>query len=116
MEKKRYNIPDSDITLEVSSDGKTVVVLDRYVTQKTSAGKKYRRFQKGRILSQTSNEAGYLQVKVSYRNNTIRYYVHRLVWLVFIGEIPEGYEIAHIDNDKSNCCIDNLHLVLDNKV
>lgn len=37
--------------------------------------------------------------------------VHRLVWLAFKGEIPQGYEIDHIDENKHNNRLDNLQLV-----
>lgn len=38
-------------------------------------------------------------------------YVHRLVWKLFNGEIPEGYEINHIDGNKSNNKLSNLELM-----
>lgn len=38
--------------------------------------------------------------------------VHRLIWMVANGcDIPEGYEIHHIDGNKDNNCISNLELV-----
>lgn len=54
----------------------------------------------------------------SYRNGYHRYSIgrkicsaHILVWQAFKGEIPEGYYIDHIDNDRSNNCLDNLRMV-----
>jgi Mor family transcriptional regulator len=38
-------------------------------------------------------------------------YVHRLVWETFVGEIPEGYEIDHIDNNPHNNNLSNLQLL-----
>ncbi len=32
------------------------------------------------------------------------------MWIAFNGEIPEGYEIDHDDNDKSNNALSNLNL------
>lgn len=46
-----------------------------------------------------------------YLNSTIRERMHRYVWKVCNGEIPEGYEIHHIDHDKSNNDISNLELL-----
>ena len=37
--------------------------------------------------------------------------VHKLVWETYNGEIPDGKEIDHIDNDKKNNKLDNLQLL-----
>ena len=37
--------------------------------------------------------------------------VHRLVYMTFIGEIPEGMQIDHIDGDASNNNLNNLRCV-----
>jgi len=39
------------------------------------------------------------------------YYVHRLVWQTYVGEIPSNLEIDHIDGNPHNCRLDNLKLV-----
>ena len=39
-----------------------------------------------------------------------KFYLHRLVWEAFNGEIPKGLEISHEDCDKSNCKLENLQL------
>lgn len=43
--------------------------------------------------------------------NKKQYYLHRLLWEAFIGEIPEGYEIDHIDGNPSNNVLQNLRIV-----
>lgn len=40
--------------------------------------------------------------------------VHKAIWECFKGEIPKGYEIDHIDNDKRNNNINNLQCVSPN--
>lgn len=48
-----------------------------------------------------------------YRNVRIdmKYYLeHRVIWIMHIGDIPEGYFIDHRDNIKDNNDIDNLRL------
>lgn len=34
--------------------------------------------------------------------------IHRLIWTYCVGDIPKGYEIHHIDKNKSNNSVDNL--------
>lgn len=38
-------------------------------------------------------------------------YVHRLVWLAFMGEVPHGLQIDHIDQNIHNNRLDNLQVV-----
>lgn len=40
----------------------------------------------------------------------IRVPIHRAIWIIENGEIPNGYNIDHIDRDKSNNHISNLRL------
>jgi len=37
--------------------------------------------------------------------------INRLVYMAFNGEIPEGYEVDHIDGDRFNNSIDNLQIL-----
>ena len=39
------------------------------------------------------------------------WYVHRLVYEMFVGPIPEGYVVDHIDNTHDNNRLDNLQLL-----
>lgn len=43
-----------------------------------------------------------------YLNSTIRKRLHRYVWEFYNGPIESGYDIHHIDGDKSNNDISNL--------
>lgn len=47
-------------------------------------------------------------VRKRYRGKL--WYVHRLVWTLANGEIPAGYEIDHIDGNRSNNELSNLRL------
>ena len=40
-----------------------------------------------------------------------RFYVHRLVWMAFYGEIPKGMEIDHISTDRGDNSLKNLRMV-----
>lgn len=46
-----------------------------------------------------------------YRNGTVMERLHRYVWCFYNGPIPKGYEVHHIDLDKSNNDISNLALL-----
>lgn len=53
------------------------------------------------------NNLGYLRVQFQKK----RYYVHRIIWEMFNGPIPIGYEIDHIDGNPANNQIENLRLL-----
>ena len=61
----------------------------------------------------TKSTNGYLIVKLycpkddSYK----RIYLHRLVYMAFNGDIPEGYEVEHRDSNRQNCALVNLRAV-----
>lgn len=50
---------------------------------------------------------GYLQIAVDKK----LYMAHRLAWIYVTGEDPSGYQIDHIDMNKSNNAFSNLRLV-----
>lgn len=52
------------------------------------------------------DECGYYRAK-----NDFTLYMHRVVWEFYNTKIPEGYEIHHIDFDRSNNAITNLQLL-----
>lgn len=59
------------------------------------------------ILSQRVINNGYVVV----RPDNTHWLLHRLMWTAFNGEIPNGYEIDHIDGNKLNNSLYNLELV-----
>lgn len=54
---------------------------------------------------------GYYQIGLRKQSNRKFYLVHRLVWETFNGQIPEGYEINHLDERPVNNALSNLSLV-----
>lgn len=63
------------------------------------------------ILKPSTNEKGYKQV-VLYENGKRRNHrVNRLVWEAFVGPIPPGMEINHINEDKSDNSLANLSIM-----
>ena len=53
------------------------------------------------------NKYGYLSAKI--KNKT--YYVHRLIWTLCNGDIPNGFDIDHINGCRSDNSMSNLRLV-----
>ena len=57
------------------------------------------------------NVHGYVQVSLRDRDGTRRKVaVHRLVWITFVGPIPNGKTIDHFDRNRSNNELSNLRL------
>ena len=63
----------------------------------------------GKLLKPGKLSNGYMHVSLS--NDEVKgkhVYVHHLVWLTFVGEIPEGLLICHKDTNRQNNALDNL--------
>ena len=57
------------------------------------------------------NAHGYLRIRISRNSIIRRIFIHRLVYLTFIGTIPAGMQIDHIDKDRTNNNVSNLRCV-----
>lgn len=55
----------------------------------------------------SENNKGYLYATIGGKP----FRVNRLVYITFVGEIPDGLEVNHIDEDKHNNRLDNLNLL-----
>lgn len=58
----------------------------------------------GRVLRGCRQKSGY----ITYQLNGSAVYGHRLVWEVFLGEIPSGLELDHINADRGDNRLSNL--------
>ena len=68
--------------------------------------------KRDRLLPQGFTERGYKQVDVCNDEGIKKHMrVHRLVYMAHVGVIPEGMQINHKDENKTNNCIDNLELM-----
>ena len=66
---------------------------------------------KEKTIKKALMKKGYLTVTLHDKNGQRkRFYVHRLVFEAFFGEIPAGYEIDHINGDRTDCTVQNLRL------
>ena len=76
-------------------------------------------YDDGRVWSKFSNrfigslnkETGYWQCRYQGKKQ----YIHRLVWMKFRGEIPDGLEIDHINNIRCDNRLINLQLLTPSK-
>ena len=70
-----------------------------------------RNIRTGRVLKPTKTRNGYLYVSLWKNNVGKKFLVHRLVWTTFVGEIPEGYELDHINTERVCNRLSNLRVV-----
>lgn len=70
-----------------------------------------RYIQKGRIMNSVKTKKGYLRVQLCKNGKQKHFLVHRLVYEAFNGAIPDGYEVNHINEDKTDCSLDNMNLL-----
>ena len=69
------------------------------------------RLHKGRVLKAAKEGGGYSFVSL-FRNGVRSHKkVHQLVAEAFLGKCPNGYEVNHIDENKSNNSCNNLEYV-----
>ena len=69
------------------------------------------KYGKIRILKLFKPKDGYLQVQLWKNHNYKNYKVHRLVYEAFNGPIPEGMQVNHINEDKTDNQLENLNLM-----
>lgn len=68
--------------------------------------------RKEKILKHVLNDRGYPTVGLCKNGKAKRCYVHRLVYEAFIGEIPEGMQINHKDENKENNVLSNIDTLM----
>lgn len=66
---------------------------------------------KERIRKFSQNGQGYYQLTLTGLGKRETFRVHRLVYEAFVGPVPEGMQVNHIDEDKLNNCVWNLNLM-----
>jgi hypothetical protein len=61
----------------------------------------------GKVAGTFDRSKGYFRLTTD-RNNNIHHYVHRLIFIYHNGNLTEGFQIDHIDGDRTNNRIENL--------
>lgn len=71
--------------------------------------------RKEKILKSFLNHKGYLRVGLCKNGKVKRYFVHRLVYEAFIGEIPKGMQVNHKDENPQNNILSNIDTLMTQK-
>ena len=67
---------------------------------------------KRRVISPTKAKNGYRTVRLMNIDGVLRsFYLHRLIWQTFNGDIPKGLEVCHEDCNRDNNRLSNLRLL-----
>lgn len=61
-------------------------------------------------LATNKRSKGYVKVALHINNKTKHHYIHRLVYITYVGEIPKGMEINHINEQRDDNRLENLQL------
>lgn len=59
----------------------------------------------------SKDRLGYIKFAVSNKTGIKQWLLHRYIWTQAHGDIPNGYDVDHIDFNPSNNRIENLQLV-----
>ena len=87
---ERWEVYPSDPRYEVSTQGRI------------------RRIDTGRQRRLVPNKKGYLTLMTTEKGRNRLRYVHRIVAETFLGPCPPGYEVSHLDGNRSHNWIGNL--------
>ena len=71
---------------------------------RAGGNKRGQRGTHGKLLCPEKIWTGYLRVQLNRKH----FYVHRLVMEAFIGPLPVGQEVEHVDGDRAHNSIQNL--------
>lgn len=93
-----------DIKVEIWKDAKGYEGL----YQVSNLGK-VKSLRRNVIMKPSCDKDGYYQLILSNGKTRKRFFIHRLVYETFMGEIPEGMVINHKNERKDDNCIFNLN-------
>lgn len=92
----------------IAKDLPSLERLDKLFSYNADSGTLYRRMCSGKLKEAGTLNQGYIRVGVD-RNV---FAAHRLCWKIYHRkDIPVGYEVDHINQDRSDNRISNLRLV-----
>ena len=105
MKEEWKDIVDYEGLYQISNMG-NVKSIGRWVDRKC----KGKRWEEEKILKPKIEKSGYQRVGL-WKNVGKWYLVHRLVYEAFVGDIPKGMQVNHINEIKSDNRLENLNLM-----
>lgn len=75
-----------------------------------------RRIRTGRALKPSRNQAGKLKVSFSADGNGRTAYLANEIYAAFVGPLPDGYIITHLNGDRADCRPQNLAAVTEEEL
>lgn len=90
---------------------KVIEYAPRYKVDEAGTVYGTRGILKPRDVGYIGNGTCYQQVALYHENKRINKYVHVLVAEHFLGGVPEGMQVNHIDGNKANNHVTNLEFV-----
>lgn len=69
------------------------------------------KYDKVKLLRPCKCKDDYLQLELCKDGKRKHFLVHRLVYEAFVGAIPEGMQVNHINEDKTDNRLENLNLM-----
>lgn len=100
------DIPEYEGLYQASNMGR-IRSVDRYVNSPYNT----KSFRKGKVLKPNITRNGYYQICLFKNSKVKKYSVHRLVYEVFNGQIPENMQVNHINEVKTDNRLSNLNLM-----
>lgn len=97
-----YPLPFDPTGYEISNLGRVKSLI------KIVPGRHYRKEE--RILKNGVSAQGYLRVVITQNDRKITIVIHRTLWEVAYGDIPENFRVGFLDNNKLNVNLLNLYL------
>ena len=64
-----------------------------------------------RLVKQQKTKKGYKRVRLSKKNKSKTFMVHRIIYITFIKDVENGLEINHKDFNRENNKINNLEMI-----
>lgn len=91
----------------------TWVITREWYKNNSKTKKERKQLVVGSVLAKHkyTRDKSYPKVSFSYKNKPRAFPVSRLVYVWFIGDVPDGCVVDHVDNDPYNNRLNNLQLL-----